>query len=1080
MQRGASAGTIRLLAGVASAVALLSQTATLAAQTPAFTAAPILFPATGDNSGQGLNVNVKVTTASTIRSISIPLPFGDSPEFFLADQGGCAEDGTTINAAGSTCSLLVRFHPRRAGRRNATLLITDGNGVSTAIPISGIGYYPQITIIPAATKLVAGQGPGVVSTQNGDGDAAILSSLNAPQGIASDSFGNVYFADTGSNTVRMLDAFGNITTVAGGGSNAGAAGDNGPATAAALSQPTWLAVDAAGNLYIAESGSHTIRRVAMSSTRAITTVAGSFSQGFSGDGAAAKLAKLNNPQGIAVDAFGTLYIADSGNHRIRSVDASTGTIATFAGDGNSGFNAASVAATSAEFSSLGALAVDTNNNLFVADTGNHAVREISGGNVTVVAGTGTAGSSGDGGAATAATMQAPLGLAVSPGGDIYVTDSVAGTVRKMQAFDGTIETIAGVSGKTGSFTAGVRPSTSLQMTTPAGIAFDPQANLFISETNNNAIRELSPLPSELNFAAQAVGNTSGASPFKIENIGNATLNIVRVGPADSTTSTNFVLANGTSNACSSTLSSGARCNYTVSFAPAAAGTVLGEFDVTYQSNNPNFNSTGPVLVTGGVLTDLTINPASLSPVVQNHATNVEINAAGGVGAIALDMEGALPPGLTASVTGTKITLSGTPTQPGTYNLTVFATDALGDVATRSYAFQVLPALLTVTIQESVNTSDTVTPLPSLSVTITESVHTTDTLSETPSLAVTITETIHVNDTDTDAPEVYLPVVETIHVSDGLSNLPGVPLNITETIHVGDGISDIPGVGLNVTETIHVADGVTPASGAILNVVETITVTDGIGNSATKAAQTIDAPAIAAHTYGDAPFTVTAKVSSGLPFSVALESGPATLVANTVSVTGAGTVKLLFSQAGNANYDPAPSVERVFTVSPATATVTAGNASRAFETANPAFTFSLSGLVHGDTASVVSGAPAFSTSAVMNSPAGTYPITAAQGSLSSPNYIFTFVPGTLTVTGHIAQTIDFLGLPNVPLAASPLTLTARSSSGLTVTYTVSGPATVAKSKLTTTGTGTVTVTASQAGNATFDPAPTVTRTFQVTP
>jgi sugar lactone lactonase YvrE len=1079
MQRGASAGTIRLLARVAAAFALMSHVVAGSAQTATFTAAPILFPPAGDNSGQVLSVNVKVNAASAIRSISIPLPFGDSPEFFVVDQGGCVEDGTTVNAAGTTCSLLVRFHPRRAGRRNATLLITDGAGVSTAIPISGIGYYPQIAVIPSAIKVVAGQGPGTAALA-GDGEAAILASLNAPQGIAVDSFSNVYFADTGNNVVRMLDAFGNITTIAGGGTTAGAAADGGAATAALLNQPTWLAVDAAGNLYIAESGSHVIRRVAMSSTRTITTVAGSYAQGSSGDGATATAAMLNNPQGIAVDGFGNLYIADSGNHRIRQVDPVTGNISAYAGDGNTGFNASSVAALSAQFSSLGGLALDASNNLFIADTGNHAIRGISDGNVTVVAGTGTAGSAGDGGAAIAATLQAPMGLAISPAGDIYIADRVAGTLRKVQAFDGTIETVAGISGKTGSFTPGVRPSTSLQMTTPTGIAFDPQANLFLSETNNNVIRELQPSPSELNFAAQSVGNTSAPASFKIENIGNTPLTLGNVTATDSTTSSNFTLAASTTNACASTLSAGAHCTYNVSFAPTVTGFLAGEFDITYQSNNPNFNSTAPVIVTGGVLSDLAINPASLSPVVQNHATSIEIDATGGVGAVTFDVEGSLPPGMTWSASGARLTLTGTPTQAGAYNLTVFATDALGDAATRTYALQILPAIIAVTVTESVNTADSATVLPSLSVTVTESIHTADALTETPSLAVTVTEAIHVTDMDTDAPEVYLPVVETIHVSDGLNNLPSVTLAVTEAVHVSDGINDLPGFVLNVTEAVHVTDGITPAAGAVLNVTETITVIDDVSSSATKASQTIDPQTIPTHTYGDATFTVNAKSSSGLPVAVALESGPATLTGTSVSLTGAGTVKLLFTQAGNANYDPAPSVERTFTVSPATATVTAGNASRAYETANPAFTFTLGGLVHGDTAAVVSGAPALSTTAVMNSPAGSYPITATQGTLASPNYTFTFVPGTLTVTGHVAQTITFLAIPGVPLAISPLTLTAHSSSGLTVTYTVTGPATLAKSKLTITGSGTVTVTASQPGNATFDPAPTVTRTFQVTP
>jgi hypothetical protein len=165
------------------------------------------------------------------------------------------------------------------------------------------------------------------------------------------------------------------------------------------------------------------------------------------------------------------------------------------------------------------------------------------------------------------------------------------------------------------------------------------------------------------------------------------------------------------------------------------------------------------------------------------------------------------------------------------------------------------------------------------------------------------------------------------------------------------------------------------------------------------------------------------------------------------------------------------------------TFTAQSTSRNFATANLAFTYTVSGLINGDTSAVLTGAPALSTTAGLNSASGNYPIAISQGTLTAPSYYsFNFAAGTLTVKGNAPQTINFLPMPLVSLTQHPqLTLTSQSTSGLAVTYTVtSGPATISGSTLTLTGTGTVTVTASQPGSTTFAPAATVAQSFVVTP
>jgi len=251
---------------------------------------------------------------------------------------------------------------------------------------------------------------------------------------------------------------------------------------------------------------------------------------------------------------------------------------------------------------------------------------------------------------------------------------------------------------------------------------------------------------------------------------------------------------------------------------------------------------------------------------------------------------------------------------------------------------------------------------------------------------------------------------------------------------------------------------------------TLTVSGGVS-------QTITFIALSNVTYGASPITLSATASSGLPVSFTV-SGPATVSGSTLTITGAGSVTVTANQAGNANYAAATSVSRSFTVNAAVLTVTANNASRPFGVANPAFTYTITGFVNGDSSSVVSGTATETTTATTASAAGTYPISFATQSLVAANYRFLYVSGTLTISGGVSQTIIFNALPNVTYGVSPITLTATASSGLPVSYTVTGPATLSGSTLTITGTGTVTVTASQAGNSNYAPATPVSQSFTV--
>ena len=290
--------------------------------------------------------------------------------------------------------------------------------------------------------------------------------------------------------------------------------------------------------------------------------------------------------------------------------------------------------------------------------------------------------------------------------------------------------------------------------------------------------------------------------------------------------------------------------------------------------------------------------------------------------------------------------------------------------------------------------------------------------------------------------------------------------------------------LTTTATVASSTGtypITVAAGTLSAANYTFTFVDGTLTVTGGVAQTITFGALANVTYGVAPITLTATASSGLPVSFAVMSGPATVSGSTLTVTGAGSVTVTAMQAGDANHTAAAPVPQTFTSLPAALAVTAIDQSRLFGQANPTLTYTISGFVNGDTQSVVSGTPALTTTATVGSPTGTYPITVVAGNLSATNYTFTFVDGTLTVTGGAAQSITFGALANVTYGVAPITLTAMASSGLPVSYTVtSGPATVSGSTLTVTATGSVTVTATQEGNATYAAATPAAQTFTSSP
>ena len=351
---------------------------------------------------------------------------------------------------------------------------------------------------------------------SGDGGAATAAQFLFPNGVATDAAGNLYIADFGNHRIRKVSANGIITTIAGTGTY-GFSGDGGVATSAQLYEPSGVATDAAGNLYIADFGNNRIRKV--SDNGIITTIAGTGTSGFSGDGGVATSAELNFPIGVATDAAGNLYIADTGNNRIRKVSAK-GIITTIAGTGTYGFTGDGGVATSAELYEPNLVATDAAGNLYIADSCNNRIRKVSdNGIITTIAGTGVFGKfSGDGGGATSAHLYEPISVATDAAGNLYIADTFNKRIRKVSAY-GIITTIAGTG--TSGFSGDGGGATSAELSYPDGVATDAAGNLYIADANNNRIRKLTPVAPKTPTAKPSPTATATKAPSKAPTSTNA-------------------------------------------------------------------------------------------------------------------------------------------------------------------------------------------------------------------------------------------------------------------------------------------------------------------------------------------------------------------------------------------------------------------------------------------------------------------------------------------------------------------------------------------------------------------------------
>jgi sugar lactone lactonase YvrE len=486
----------------------------------------------------------------------------------------------------------------------------------------------------------------------GDGGAATSAELNYNFGVAVDSTGNVYIADTYNCLVRKVSTAGTITTFAGlvvsSSVRCGYTGDGGAATSAELYYPYGVAVDSKNAVYIADYAEHVIRKVTGGTINTIAGIGGLL--GYSGDGGPATAALLYDPSAVAVDAAGNVFIADTNNCRVREINAATGIITTIAGNGGCAFTGDGLAVANGVAYPQG-LAVDANDNLFIGDYSNR-VRWVSpNGIMTTIAGTGSAGYSGDGGSATAALLSEPTGVALDSAGDVLVSDYNNGRVRSISAFaalgtsTGNLSfgltavgstsspetlilsalgpvSITNISTSTNFSEADNCPTSMTNgMTCTMYVYFVPTAsgnlngnvtvntNGFFSQVNTVNLTGLGSAMSltgaPLAFGNQLVKTTSAAKSVTVKNTGTSA---ITMGAITLTDTTDYAISTNTCPASGATLAGGASCTISVTFGPTTTGSKRGS--VVINDSDP---STPQLIGLSGTGTsNVSLSPTSIT------------------------------------------------------------------------------------------------------------------------------------------------------------------------------------------------------------------------------------------------------------------------------------------------------------------------------------------------------------------------------------------------------------------------------------------------------------------------------------
>ncbi|MES2392677.1 MAG: Ig-like domain repeat protein [Acidobacteriota bacterium] len=591
----------------------------------------------------GLNFPATTSSAPITQTIFVHFAGGDSPAAingfnisgsdFTAGTPSCKVNAAADNTA--DCLVPITFKPTVSGYDTATLTITSTLGATNTYLVTGTGNYAAIAIDPGS-------------------DSVLPATTNAATGVAYDAAGNVYIADTGNNRVLKYNVTTSTTTTFAGTGTANFSGDGTLATTATLNGPTAVAIATDGSVYIADTGNNAIRKV--NAAGIISTYAGrgagTCATAFNsrGDGCIGTSATFSSPSGLAADSKGVLYVADTGNNVVRTIN-NLGFVATLAGGATASTTCSAqtdtfgdgCAATQSIFNGPTGLAFDAaGHNLFIADTGDNIVRKVLLSNkisfssagvvtaestnpVTLVAGNGSAGSSIDvNSVAALSQLNHPIGVAVDPAGNTYIADSGNHAIRLVSQATGTISTIAGINAASGNTAiTGAAPATAVQMNTPSGVAASPNGTLYIADTANNRVLVDTRSQVTYNFGRINLGASSPVINFTELSIGNTTATLSTnpstplLTPSGATTQ--FTLTAPTSSAaCSAgaSLAPGAACILQGQFTPTAQGTV----SATYTEATATSAAGAPAIVltgTGAVLTPTTGTVAQTNPATGN-------------------------------------------------------------------------------------------------------------------------------------------------------------------------------------------------------------------------------------------------------------------------------------------------------------------------------------------------------------------------------------------------------------------------------------------------------------------------------
>jgi hypothetical protein len=495
---------------------------------------------------------------------------GGSPNLdFAVTPITCAIN--TSLTAGESCTVSVVFSPRYAGVRQGAVLAKSGNQLLASTPLSGVGEGSLPVLVPGTINTVAGDGDWIYQR---DGIPATEAPIFLPSGLAVDAAGDLFLCDSSNQRVRRVDATtGYIATVAGNGSS-GATGDGGQAIAAELNNPSGLAIDGAGDLYIADSGNNVVRRVdAISGV--ISTFAGEMgTSGYGGDGGTATSALLTSPRGLALTPGGDLVITDSGNNAIRVVSITSNQIQTIAGTGVAGYNQDGIAATLAELNDPYGVAVRSDGAIAIADLENQRVRLVdNAGVISTVAGTGQR----NAGTPQEEQLDGPADVAFDPAGDLFIADAGNNRVRVILT-TGAIQSLVGTGSE--QFGGDGGPANQASLYGPYALFFDAGGNMWLSDTFHNRIREISGSFLDLTYSTIKVGNVSPPVVETLYNQGNA--NLILNPPV----LIQAALDPGTTTCNQLAMAPVVSCNMGVEFAPTQVGANI-TGSISWPSNAPH-------------------------------------------------------------------------------------------------------------------------------------------------------------------------------------------------------------------------------------------------------------------------------------------------------------------------------------------------------------------------------------------------------------------------------------------------------------------------------------------------------------